>query len=117
YHSRFLAKQRGGQPSALCLADKLSIALEPWWFYLPRANLSGEVREYMSKSGRMANSKYNGEPVSKYESMQLEMGSQRAWCLSMKSYIRRYVEEHKDGRPDTWTPDVREVRDTTGVWQ
>jgi hypothetical protein len=45
YHSRFLAKQRGAQPSPLCLADKLSIAIEPWWFYLPRVNLSGEVHE------------------------------------------------------------------------
>lgn len=117
YHSRFLAKQNRQQPSVLCLADKLAGAMEPWWLYLPRVNLTGEIHEYMSKSGRMASSKYNGETVNKYESMQLEMGSQRAWHSSYKSYVRRYVAEHKDGRPDTWTPDVRQARDAAGVWQ
>lgn len=30
----------------LCWADKLSILYDPWWFYLPRAWLSGELKEY-----------------------------------------------------------------------
>jgi len=46
YHSRHYARNNGVQPSELCWADKLSITHEPWWFYLPRAWLSGELFEY-----------------------------------------------------------------------
>ena len=42
YHSRFLAKRHGRRPSRLCAADKLAVALEPWWLYLPRVIASGE---------------------------------------------------------------------------
>lgn len=45
-HSRHLARTLGREPFVLCWADKLSIALEPWWLYLPRAWASGELREY-----------------------------------------------------------------------
>ncbi len=45
-HSRHYARSAGVQPSRLCWADKLSIKYEPWWFYLPRAWLSGELAEY-----------------------------------------------------------------------
>lgn len=46
YHSRHYARQAGAEPSALCWADKLSILFEPWWLYLPRAWISGELTEY-----------------------------------------------------------------------
>lgn len=46
YHSRHYAKNAGAEPSKLCWADKLSIAYEPWWLYLPRAWVSGELKEY-----------------------------------------------------------------------
>jgi len=72
YHSRFRAKQDGRPYSRLCVADKLSVALEPWWLYLPRVIASGEVHEYIALAGGKNNSKYKGEPNSKYESMQLE---------------------------------------------
>jgi hypothetical protein len=45
-HSRHYAKSAGYEPSRLCYADKLSIGYEPWWFYLPRAYMSGELFEY-----------------------------------------------------------------------
>lgn len=45
-HSRHYAKTLGRDPSKLCWADKMSIAFEPWWLYLPRAWLSGELFEY-----------------------------------------------------------------------
>jgi|GEM_PF-5904394 len=38
------------QPSKLCWADKLSIIYDPWWVYLPRAWLSGELKEYRYKA-------------------------------------------------------------------
>lgn len=50
YHSRYLAKRDGTEPSPLCWADKLSICFEPWWFYLLRARLSGEIREYREEN-------------------------------------------------------------------
>lgn len=45
-HSRTYAKKLGREPSKLCWADKLSIKYDPWWFYLLRAQLSGEILEY-----------------------------------------------------------------------
>ena len=47
YHSRTTAKNCGKEPSKLCWADKLSIKYDPWWFYLLRAKLSGEIHEYI----------------------------------------------------------------------
>lgn len=111
YHSRFLAKQHGVRPSPLCIADKLAIALEPWWFYLPRVNLTGEVQEYMAKSSAM------NATGNKYSGMNLTVSSQRAWNADMCAYIRRWVEEHKDGREDTWTPNTKEAVTETGVWK
>lgn len=46
YHSRSTARAHGREPSRLCAPDKLSILLEPRWFYLLRAKLSGEAEEY-----------------------------------------------------------------------
>jgi hypothetical protein len=45
-HSRHYARLYKFDPSRLCWADKLSILYEPWWWYLPRAWLSGELMEY-----------------------------------------------------------------------
>lgn len=101
YHSRFLAKQEGAPVSPLCFADKLAIALEPWWLYLPRVNLTGEVREYMAKSSSM---NMTGD---KYSGLNLDISSQRAWNRDMVAYVRRWVDEHKDGREDTWTPNTK----------
>jgi hypothetical protein len=46
YHSRHYSRNERREPSPLCWADKLSILYDPWWFYLPRAWLSGELFEY-----------------------------------------------------------------------
>lgn len=56
FHSRHYARRAHREPSRLCWADKLSIKYEPWWFYLPRAWLSGELKEYRkvaAKAGRV----------------------------------------------------------------
>lgn len=51
-HSRTYAAHLGRPPSRLCAADKLAITFEP--AYLPRAHLSGEIREYLAdaRAGR-----------------------------------------------------------------
>lgn len=46
YHSRSYANRDNVIPSRLCWADKLSILYELGWFYLIRAKLSGELKEY-----------------------------------------------------------------------
>lgn len=102
YHSRFYARKDGVQYSQLCVADKLAVCLEPAWFYLIRVNLSGEIKEYIRLAGN--NSKYKGESLNRDEFMNLDTGTQKGWFKSMTSYMRRWVNEHKDGRPDTWTP-------------
>lgn len=45
-HSGSFAAGLGRSPSELCAPDKLSVLWEPWWFYLFRAWLSGELQEY-----------------------------------------------------------------------
>ncbi len=106
YHSRFYAKRDNQHFSRLCIADKLSIVLEPWWLYLPRVWLSGELWEYIELAGGKNDSKYKGEPNSKYMTMQLETNTVRGWHRGMTTYLRDWVEVHKDGREDTWTPKV-----------
>lgn len=109
YHSRFFAKRDNHAFSRLCVADKLSVALEPWWLYLPRIILSGEIHEYMALAGGKGNSKYKGQPNSKYVSMQIETGTVRGWHRGMTSYLRDWAETHRDGRDDTWTPALGET--------
>jgi hypothetical protein len=50
YHSRHLSRDYGVAPSKLCYADKYSMAYDPWFLYLPRAWLSGELTEYRKMS-------------------------------------------------------------------
>lgn len=45
-HSRHYARLVDKEPSKLCWADKLSVLYDPKPFYLLRAILSGEIKEY-----------------------------------------------------------------------
>lgn len=49
-HSRSFAGLFGFPLSALCAPDKLSILVEPRWFYLLRAKLSGEAEEFRDRA-------------------------------------------------------------------
>jgi hypothetical protein len=49
-HSANYAKKHGLKLSPLYLADKVSVLMEPMWFYLLRARLSGEGWEYEQHS-------------------------------------------------------------------
>lgn len=91
YHSRFLAKKHLRRHSKLCCADKLAFVIEPRWFYLLRSNLSGEIHEYMRGQGCRT-------PA---------LGrNQWQWLTQCQNYIRSWVEEHKDCKPDTWSGTV-----------
>ena len=77
-------------------------------------NWSGEIYEYM----KLAESRsLAGEPRTKLEDMKLATKSQKDWHHAVKSYIRRWVEEHKDGRNDTWTPNIKKSINKEGVWK
>lgn len=95
FHSRFMAKQYRQPFSPLCVADKLAICLEPWWLYLPRVALSGELAEY------------RGLVKSKYRNERRDNSTARAWHRSMVGYLREWVEAHQYGAADTWTEDGR----------
>ena len=92
-HSRFLAKQLGHQPSKLCMADKLSLSLEPWWLYLPRAWITGELKEYMATA----------KPGGKHGHMNLPQASPIAWYKATQAYMVQYAMEHRDGKSDEVT--------------
>jgi hypothetical protein len=104
YHSRFYAKRDRKPFSRLCVADKLALCIEPWWLYLPRVYASGEIYEYLRMAGGRDGGKYAGEPNSPAVWAQLESGTVRGWHRGMTTYMREWVEVHKDGRQDTWTP-------------
>jgi hypothetical protein len=99
-HSRYWAKRTGRQFSRLCLADKLAFVLTPAWLYLPMAKATGELSEYMLRAKeRQAGS----EHFTTLESARLNSEDAREWLTGLKSYTRRWIEEHKDGGGDHWT--------------
>lgn len=115
-HSRYYAKTLGMQPSRLCIADKLAIALTPAWLYLPMVRATGEIREYM------AHARYRiqgNEKVSDAERRRLISGSETDWYRGVQDYCRRWALEHADGKVDTWTSDARKraTVDASGVWR
>lgn len=91
-HSRFYAKRLGRPFSRLCVADKLAVALEPWWFYLPRVWLSGELGEYIQGWGGRTSAE---DPYT--------WAGRRRWHRDVVAYLMAWVAEHRDGRVDTWT--------------
>lgn len=98
YHSRFLAKQNNAQPSVFCIADKLAIVVTWRWLYMLLVRSTGEVAEYMERS------QSRNDTGGKYVGMNLDTENINAWYDSMIAYMKRWIEEHKDGRADTWTP-------------
>ncbi len=81
-HSRFLAKERGKEPSRLCYADKLAIVYLPWWIAIPLASLAGELEEYRSLARD-----------GKYSKMQPDRESAREWYRKVQAYLRKWVEK------------------------
>jgi hypothetical protein len=115
-HSRYLAKTLGRQPSRLCVADKLAIALTPAWLYLPLVRATGEIHEYMAH----AKHRLVGNPhISEEERQRVTSTSEAEWYAGVQSYCRRWAIVHRGGQVDTWTSNARNratVNDH-GVWQ
>ena len=99
-HSRYWAKRNGRQFSRLCVADKLAFVLTPAWLYLPMTKATGELSEYMLRAKeRQAGS----EHFTDFESARLNSADAREWLEGLKSYTRRWIEEHRNGGADNWT--------------
>jgi hypothetical protein len=115
-HSRYYAKSLGMQPSRLCMADKLAIALTPWWLYLPMVRATGEIHEYMAHAKHRIVGNIN---ITDEERARVISASQRDWYAGVQSYCHRWAYEHQDGRVDTWTSDARNraVVNADGVWK
>lgn len=94
YHSCFLAKQDGKPYSRLCVADKFAIALQPWWWYLPSAWLSGELKEYMAGKGARTPAQ-DRRP--------------RQWYRDVQRYCKAWALEHRGGKDDSWTGTKRDL--------
>jgi hypothetical protein len=114
-HSRYFAKSLDRQPSRLCMADKLAIALTPAWLYLPMVRATGEIHEYRAHAVHRLQ---GNEAVSEDERRRI-LGDEAAWYAGVQSYCQRWAYEHRDGKTDTWTSDARKraTVDATGVWR
>lgn len=85
YHSRYYAKKNGAKYSKLCVADKLAFCIEPYWLYIFKATLTGEIHEYMSVHHHIVGQ------------------TKKEWHTYVVDYMIKWVEEHKDLKPDNWT--------------
>ncbi|WP_242966723.1 hypothetical protein [Desulfosporosinus sp. FKA] len=80
-HSRSYAQSHNTNPSRLCWADKLSIKYEPWWFYLTRARLSGELKEYRAmadQKGFIGKNRSHREWLSRLKRQMIEQAYEEA---------------------------------------
>lgn len=98
-HSRHWAKRLGKPYSKLCLADKLAFVMTPAWLYLPMAQASGELAEYM----RVASARQSGGQFNNFELSLLRCRNPEVWIEGLKSYTRRWIEKHRNGSADHWT--------------
>ena len=92
YHSRFLAKRDGRPYTRLCVADKCSIVVTPRCLYFTLGRLSGEIYEYLERAR-----------TGKYASMNVSTLDPYEWHKDMCEYLKKWVAEHKDLKPDLWT--------------
>jgi hypothetical protein len=109
-HSRYYAKALGLPFSRLCVADKLSFPLTPRWLYLPAVCATGEIREYLNMA-KNADTKAGHWKAADY-SQDLKL-----WHSELCAYMTKWVAEHRDMKPDTWTSTDRHARSDSGVWQ
>lgn len=92
FHSRHLSRRLNREPSLLCWADKACIAFEPRWFYLLRARLSGELKEYRkisAETGFLPLTASNNEWFAWIKDRQVKLGREkRGNAVSYANTIR-----------------------------
>lgn len=82
YHSRFYARKDGAKPSKLCYADKLATWYEWPLFYLLRATLTGEIKEYRA----CTEGKYRKETI--HDAVP---ATSREWFRSVQVFCCKYA--------------------------
>ena len=92
-HSRFWAGKEGRPISRLGVADKLAIALLPWWIYLPMVRASGELVEYLEHAASGKYSKEVGKPK-----------SARGWYEDLQQFMREWVAKNWEYNRYYWGP-------------
>lgn len=93
YHSRYYAKRNGANYSKLCVADKLAFCIEPYWLYITKATLTGEIHEYMNVHHNVVGQ------------------TKKEWHAYAVDYMSKWVEEHKNMKHNEWTKLQNEKRD------
>ncbi len=106
HHSRYLAKKNGGQYSKLCVADKYSFCFTPSWLYLPMVTATGEINEYLKMAQRSESDHWKPTGFDK-----------KHWHSQLCIYMKKWVEEHKVIKEDTWTSTNRNTINGSGVYQ
>lgn len=106
YHSRYYAKKENHAVSKLCFADKLSFALTPRWLYLPAVTATGEISEYLKNAQKADSGHWKPTGYDK-----------NLWHSQLCEYMKKWVEEHKNGGVDTWTDAKRNAVTPSGVWK
>lgn len=94
YHSRYYAKRKGGKLSKLCYADKMAFCYTWRILYIPMTSVSGEINEYVREIDMFKEMPETWKP---------NLIEKLIWYEEAIEYTKEWVEEHKDGREDTWT--------------
>jgi hypothetical protein len=95
-HSRYYSKRLGLPFSRLCVSDKYSFVLTPWWIYIPCVLMAGEWREYLH-NGRKAEAvpgAENYEAVKKIHQGALTEDL-RLWHTGLSEYMAIWVKNNK----------------------
>lgn len=111
YHSRYYAKRKDAKPSKLCYADKLAFVITPQWLYLPMAQWTGEIEEYMKEDLMIGDKQYALNEMS----YALKRFMCQWWHMKAVVKTREWVEEHKDGKPDSVTENRHSGADPLSV--
>lgn len=103
-HSRYYARRLSRPVSPLAIADKWAIVLEPSWLYLPRVWASRELSEYLGMArARVVFDRQPNDPMTVEEFAAYRSGNPWRWHRAMRTYMRRWIAEHRDGKADSWT--------------
>lgn len=94
-HSRQWCLRNERPISRLCLADKMAFALMPPWLYLPMANWSGELAEYMARS--MERQGEDHHAFNSDESDGLASDDPSIWLRALQTYTGRWVLRAQSG--------------------
>jgi hypothetical protein len=53
----------------------------------------------------------------KYVTMNINHKAAKAWYKSVQDYLYNWVQEHKELKFDSWTPESKQAINKEGVWK